>query len=640
MTFPNAKILDVDLTNQEMKVKEIPGETYRLYPGGSALGLYLILQDLKPGIDPLSPENMLVFSVSALTGLPVSGQSRVNVTTKSPLTGGVGDTEAGGFFPAHLKGNGYDAVIFRGKASKPVYLYIEAEKIEIRDAGKMWGKVTGEAERLIKEDLREEKLEIAQIGPGGENLVKYACIMNMCNRANGRNGTGAVMGSKNLKALVVKKAKPRRPYEPEGFKRLTQNLKQRLEENPGIVGLGKHGTDGELLGTHMDGFLPTKNFSTGFMGKENAKKITGTTMTKTILKETDTCYACAIRCKRVVEVEGKVDPFYGGPEYETCATFGSYCGVSSLEDIALANQLCNMHGIDTISCGATIAFAMECYEKGLLTKKDTDGLELKFGNHEVFPILIEKIAKREGFGNLLAEGSAKVAKEIGEEAIPLSISVKGQELPAHMPQYKPAVGLLYAVNPFGADHQSCEHDVFLVMPPDSRERRWLGQIGALKGYDNPHTLDDEKVRFAVDGQKFFSLMDTLCLCQFAWGPAWQLYGPSDLIDLCKYGIGWETSLYELLRAGERRINMMRYFNAREGFTKKDDYLPDRIFEPMTEGPAKGHVMNREEFERAKELYYKYVGWDEATGNPTEAILRSLSLGWLLDKMEALAEIEG
>ncbi|SDK13992.1 aldehyde ferredoxin oxidoreductase family protein [Natronincola ferrireducens] len=637
MIFPNAKILDVDLTSKEISMREIPGETYRLYPGGSALGLYLILQEMEAGIDPLSPENMLVFSVSALTGLPVSGQSRVNVTTKSPLTGGIGATEAGGFFPAHLKGNGYDAVILRGKSEKPVYLYVDEDNVEIRDAQKMWGKVTGEAERLIKEDLGEERVEIAQIGPGGENLVKYACIMNMSNRANGRNGTGAVMGSKNLKALVVKKARPRKPHNPEGFKTLTGNLKERFAENPGIVGLGEHGTDGELLGTNMDGFLATKNFSTGYFEKENAKKITGTTMTKTILKERDTCYACAIRCKRVVEVEGKVDPLYGGPEYETCATFGSYCGVSSLEDVALANQLCNMYGLDTISCGATIAFAMECYEKGLLTKEDTDGLDLKFGNHEVFPTLIEKIAKREGFGDLLAEGSARAARKIGEAAIPLSISVKNQELPAHMPQYKPAVGLLYAVNSFGADHQSCEHDPFLVMPADSKERKWLGHMAALKEYDNPHVLDDEKVQYAVDGQRFYSLMDTLCLCQFAWGPAWQLYGPADLIDLCKYGIGWETSLYELLRIGERRINMMRYFNAREGFTKKDDYLPDRIFEAMPDGPAKGHVMDKEEFERAKELYYKFVGWDEETGNPTEINLRRLGLGWLLEKDKELAK---
>ena len=628
--FPSARILDVDLSSKKISTRTIPGDIYRLYPGGSALGVYLILQEMEPGIDPLSPENMLIFSVSPLTGLPISGQARVTVTTKSPLTGTIGDSQAGGFFPVHIKTNGYDSIVFRGKAEKPVYLYIDGDHVEIKDAGHLWGKVTGSAEKMIKTELGEEKLEIAQIGPGGENLVRYASIMNMCNRANGRNGTGAVMGSKNLKALVVKKGKAIKPYDSEGFKTLTKNVIDRIKNNPTIQALGVHGTDVDLEGFSQEGFLPTKNYSTGYF-PEGASRITGTEMSDTILIERDTCHACAIRCKRVVEVPGKVDPFYGGPEYETCSTFGSYCGISNLETIAYANQLCNMYGLDTISCGATIAFAMECYERGLISKADTDGMDVTFGNDEVIPLLIEKIAHREGIGDLLAEGSARSSKKIGPEAVPLSISVKGQELPAHMPQFKPSVGLVYAVNPFGADHQSSEHDVFLVMPPDSQERVWLGQVGSTKGYDNPFELDDEKVGFAFNSQRVLSILDTLCLCQFAWGPAWQLYGPADLVDLCKYGIGWETSLFELMMVGERRINMMRYFNAREGFTKEDDQLPERIFTPFTDGPSKGIHVDREVFDNAKKVYYQFAGWDEETGNPTEGILRKLSLSWLLDK---------
>ena len=628
--FPNAKILDIDLSNQKIITKTIPGDIYRLYPGGSALGVYLILKEMKAGVDPLSPENMLIFSVSPLTGLPISGQARVTVTTKSPLTGTIGDSQAGGFFPIHLKANGYDSVVVRGKAEKPVYVYMDGDHVEIRDARHLWGKVTGEAEKLIKEELGKDNLEIAQIGPGGENLVKFASIMNMCNRANGRNGTGAVMGSKNLKALVVKKGKGIKPYDPEGFKSLTKDVMVRIRNNPVIQALGEHGTDVDLEAFSQEGFLPTKNYNTGYF-PEGASKITGTAMSETILVERDTCHACAIRCKRVVEVKGNVDPFYGGPEYETCSTFGSYCGITNLETIAHANQLCNMYGLDTISCGATIAFAMECFEKGIIGNEEAEGLEITFGNDEVIAPLIEKIAQRTGIGDLLAEGSAKAAEKIGPQAIPLSISVKGQELPAHMPQFKPSVGLIYAVNPFGADHQSSEHDVFLVMPPDSQERIWLGQLGCTKGYDNPFVLDDDKVSFAINTQRFLSLMDTLCLCQFAWGPAWQLYGPSDLIDLCKYGIGWETSLFELMMVGERRINMMRYFNAREGFTKVDDQLPDRIFEPFKDGPSKGVHMDRESFEKAKNRYYQFSGWDENTGNPTEGTLRKLSLGWVLDR---------
>ncbi|MHB1405374.1 MAG: aldehyde ferredoxin oxidoreductase family protein [Desulfitobacteriaceae bacterium] len=629
--FPEARILDVDLTNDQITVKTLPGEIYRQYPGGSALGLYLILQDMPPGVDPLSPENMLVFSVSPLTGLPVSGQSRLVVTTKSPLTGTIGDSQAGGFFPAFFKGNGWDAVILRGKASRPVYVYIDGNRVVLKSAGHLWGKVTGEAEQLIREELGEKDIEVAQIGPGGENLVRFACIINHCNRANGRNGTGAVMGSKNLKALVIKKAKPKNePFDKEGFSSLTKNVLTRLKDNQAVAGLGKYGTDGDLDAFNELGFLPTKNWSTGWF-PEGADRISGSAMSDTILVDRDTCYACAVRCKRVVAVPGKVDPLYGGPEYETAAALGSYCGITSLESVALANQLCNMYGLDTISCGGTIAFAMECYEKGLIAQDTTNGLELNFGNEEVMPRLIEMIAKREGFGDLLAEGSARAAARIGGEAANLSISVKGQELPAHMPQFKPSVGLIYAVNPFGADHQSSEHDPFLTTGSETQERRWLGQLGIWKGYQDTFELDEEKVRFAFDTQCYFSILDTLGLCQFVWGPAWELYGPSDLIDLCKYGIGWETSLFELMRIGERRINMMRYFNAREGFTKADDTLPARIFKALPDGPSAGIALDQEKFAKALDLYYLFAGWDRDTGNPLEATLKKLSLGWLITK---------
>ncbi|NLY67799.1 MAG: aldehyde ferredoxin oxidoreductase family protein [Tissierellia bacterium] len=628
-SFPDARILDVDLTTGKISTRVLPGEVYRLYPGGSALGLYLILQEMDPKVDPLSPENMLVFSVSPLTGLPVSGTSRVTTTTKSPLTGTIGDSQAGGFFPIHLKANGWDAVVFRGRAEKPVYLYIDGDNAELKDASNIWGKVTGEAERIIREELGHEDVEVAQIGPAGENLVRYAAIINMCNRANGRNGTGTVMGSKNLKALVVKKGKGLKPYDPEGFKEFSKRVVNMIKENPNIEGLGEFGTDGDLEGFSDEGFLPTKNWTTGYF-PEGAKNITGTTMAETILKDRDTCYACAVRCKRVVEVPGVVDPLYGGPEYETAASFGSYCGITDLTAVSLANQLCNMYGLDTISCGATIAFAMECYEKGILTLEDTDGLELKFGNEKVLPELIRKIVYREGIGDILAEGSKRAAQKIGKGAEELTVEVKGQELPAHMPQYKPMVGLIYAVNPFGADHQSSEHDTFLTLPKDSLPIQRLGKIGTYRTYDNPFEIDDDKVRYAFDTQCFYSILDTLNLCQFVWGPSWELCGPDEILELCRLGIGWNTSIFELMRVGERRINMMRYFNAKAGFTKKDDYLPKRIFEPMPDGPSKGIQIDEKKFNEAKELYYEFAGWDKETGNPTEATLRKLYLGWLLE----------
>lgn len=632
--FPEAKILDVNLTDGLITTRTLDRETYRLYPGGSVLALYLIMQEMSPEVDALSPENMLAFAVSPTVGLPFSGNSRMVAAAKSPLTGCIGDSQSGGFFPATLKANGYDAVLFRGKAKTPVYLYIDGDNAELRCAKSLWGKGTADCEDAITAELNE-KLDIACIGPAGENMVLYAAIISMATRANGRTGMGAVMGSKNLKAIALKKQKAREPYDKEKFSEtFAKQVKKRLEENEGVAGLGKYGTDGDTEGFSDDGYLPTRNWTTGYF-PEGASEITGTTMYNTVLKKRDTCYACTIRCKRVVEIEGKVDPRYGGPEYETVGTFGSYCGVSSLSDICIANQLCNKYGIDTISCGATIAFAMECFEKGLITKTDTDGIKLNWGSGENFPVLLEKIAKREGFGDLLAEGSARMAEKIGKGSEHFVIAVKKQELPAHMPHWKPAVGIVYAVNPFGADHQSSEHDPFLVAPADAQSRRWLAQIGLWKGYDDSFAIDDEKVRFAYETQAYFSMLDSLCLCQFAWGPSWELYGPTDLIDLCKYGIGWETSIAELIKVGERRINMMRWFNAQNGFSKEQDKLPERLFEPLPDGPSEGVQLDRDQFYEGVALYYRFAGWDSKTGNPTNSCLRRLSLGWLAEKSKTL-----
>ncbi len=627
--FPKGHILDIDLSSGTVSSQELPPEIYRLYPGGSALGLYLVLQHMEPGVDALSPDNVLVMAASPLSGLPISGLNRLAVTTKSPLTGAIGDSQAGGFFPVELKANGWDAVMFRGKAAEPVYLYINGEKAELRNAGEAWGKVTGDAEEVIKKEIGEEDLHIAQIGPAGENLVKYASIINMCNRANGRTGTGAVMGSKNLKAVVVKKGAKQKPFDRERFKEISGDARKRIKENSIVNSLAEHGTDSGLESLNLEGFLVTRNWNSGYF-PEGAEQITGTTMSETILKKRDTCYGCVVRCKRVVEIPGVVDPLYGGPEYETCATMGSYCGIKNLETIALANQICNMYGLDTISCGATIAFAMECYEKGLIGPDDTDGLELTFGNDSVLPDLIVKIAERKGFGNLLAEGSAEAARRIGKEAETLCMTVKKQELPAHMPQQKPSLGIIYAVNSFGADHQSSAHDPILTMSPKSRIRDNLYQVGIWKGYDPGELiLDDEKVRFAYNSQCFYSLADTLCLCQFVWGPSWQLYGPSELVEVCRYGLGWDTSLYELMLVGERRINMMRFFSAREGFSRAEDELPSRLFKPLPEGPSSGISLSREEFEAAMDLYYRIAGWTHEEGHPTEATLKRLSLGWLI-----------
>ena len=625
--FRNATILYVDLTKGKITKETLDGETYKKYPGGSALGMYLLLKNMDPSVDPLSPENVLAFTVSPLTGMPISGNSRMNAAFKSPLTGTAGDSQVGGYIPAALAANGYDGVVFTGRSEKPVYLYINKDEVELKDASKYWGMITGDAERAIYEDLGDDKLESSIIGPAGENLVKYASIMHMRSRANGRNGGGAVMGSKNLKAIVVHKAPAVKPFDPAGFKSLTGNIKERMAANETIIDLTLNGSGGVVDGHGAEGFLPSYNWEKGNI--DGWKKIGGNAITETILKKRETCFACAIRCKREVEIPGKADIAYGGPEYETLATFGSYCGVDNLADICEANMLCNMHGLDTISCGATIAWAMDAYEKGLLTKDQTDGIELTFENSSIFKDLIPKIAKMEpGIGELLAKGSYDAAKTLGTEALDLVVTSKKQEWPAHMVQMKPNLAINYSVNPFGADHQSSEHDPALMAPEDDQNWQWPNMLDNFDKIQSYGILNQNTAKFAGATQKFYSMMDTLCLCQFAWGPAWQLYGPMEVLDYCKYGAGWDVTLEELQEVGERRINMMRLFNAKIGYDRKDDNLPKKAFIPVEYGEGEVAKITPEEYETALTDYYEYMGWDPETGNPTPETVKRLGLEWI------------
>ena len=621
----DAKILYIDLSNKANWVETLSADIYRKYPGGSALGMYLMTKSMNPFVDPLSPENLLIFSVSPLTGIPISGQSRMCVTTKSPLTGTAGDSQVGGFIPAHVKANGYDAIVFMGKADSPVYIYIDKGKVEFKNAKKLWGKVTGEAEQMISEELGDSRIESSIIGPGGENQVLYASIIHMRSRANGRNGVGAVMGSKNLKALVVKRQSLVQPVDPDGMKKLTLNVKERIESNPGTMNASVYGTPGLIDYLGAEGFLPTNNWESSML--ENYTMISGTTIAETVLKKRETCFGCAIRCKGVVDVPGKADPKYGGPEYETLAAFGSYCGNTDLGDICQANQLCNMYGLDTISCGATIAFAMDCYEKGILLKEQTGGLELKFGRGDVLSSLITKIAyKEKGIGELLAQGSSRAAEIIGRGAENLTVTCKKQEWPAHMIQMKANLAINYAVNNFGADHNSSDHDPALMSPDDTNDWKWINILDSFEKCNEYGVLDRNKAKFAFMTQKFYSMLDTLCLCQFVWGPSYQLYGPEDIVEFCKYGVGWDVSIAELQNIGERRINMMRMFNVKLGFYRKNDCLPKKAFKPIQSGPNKGVRIIKEDFEKALDLYYEYAGWD-SDGIPKEETLQRLGLEW-------------
>ncbi len=626
----HGKILHVDLTAGTLEVEEPEESFYRKYMGGSAMGAYYLVKHTPPGTDPLGPENTLSLMVGVVTGAPFSGQSRVCATAKSPVTGLVGDSQSGGFWPAEFKAAGFDGIVIHGRAERPVYLWVHDGEAELRDAAHLWNRFTAGVEDSIREELGDQRIQVLQCGPAAENGVRFGALISNANRANGRTGMGTVMAFKNLKAVVVRGRNRPELADPKGVKALAKWGADHFEESD-IYGMGLLGTAEVVLSQDKSGGLPTRNWASGTF--EGAEAISGQRMADTILKERDTCFGCVVRCKRVVEVtDGPflVDPRYGGPEYETLATMGSYCSVSDLAAIARANQLCNMYGMDTISCGATVAWAMDCFERGLITLEDTEGVVLRFGNAEALVHMVEQIGQREGFGRVLGEGSARAAETLGVGQ-DLVVAVKNHELPAHMPQVKRSLALIYAINPFGADHQSHEHD-----PSYELEKDWEYYQDRLAELDllDPQpvgSLGAGKVRCALYTQYMYSLLDSVCVCQFVFGPAWQLYGPSQLVEAVRAVTGWNASLWELMKVGERRLNLMRAFNAREGAGAEADTVPPKLLIPLQGGRSDGVAVAAEEVEGTKALYYRMAGWDE-NGHPTRAKLEELALGWVADEL--------
>jgi aldehyde:ferredoxin oxidoreductase len=623
------RILHVDLTAGSLEVENPPESFFRKYLGGSAMGLYYILRDVKPGTDAFDPSNVMTMMDSLLTGTPIAGQSRVTVNARSPLVDGIGDSQGGGFFPAELHFAGFVGLVIKGRSSEPVYLWLHDGEAELRPAGHLWGKTTSQVDDILKAELGDDKIEIAQTGPAGEKLVRLAAIISMGNRANGRTGMGAVMGSKNLKAVVVRgKSKKLPVFDGKRLNALARWGSGEIDNNGDVKDLQVNGTEGVLEGQHAAGGLPTFNYNAGQF--EAYEKISGATMTATILAETDTCYACAVKCKRVVETtwQGRpVERRHGGPEYETAATFGSYCGVDDLDAISLANKICNEYGLDTIGTGATAAWTMECFENGLITEADL-GFPAPFGDAAAMVRLTEMIATREGLGDVLANGSRKAADLLGKGHEHL-VTVKGAEAPAHMPQAKRSLGVIYAVNPFGADHQSSEHDAGIEEGASDLGMERVGLLGFHERlpYDS---LGVEKVRFALRTQQFYSFLDTASICQFVWGPSWTLYGPAETVEFVRAVTGWEDfTVDELVEIGERRLNMLRAFNAREGMTRAQDKLPAKMFKPLTgTGPTAGVALDHDVIEGALDEYYRLAGWDVATGNPTPETLARLGLEWV------------
>ncbi len=623
------RILHVDLTTGTLEVEQPPEAFFRTYLGGSAMGLYYILRGMAPGTDGLDPANVLTVMDSLLTGAPIAGQSRVTISARSPLTDGIGDSQGGGFFPAELRFAGFTGIVIRGRAPEPVYLWLHDGAAELRPAGHLWGRLTSETEDLLKAELGDAKIEVAAIGPAGEKLVRLAAIINMANRANGRTGMGAVMGSKNLKAIAVRGTQRKVPLaDPKRLGQLAKAAAVAFSEDAGMLGVRQDGTVGGIEPQQLTGGLPTFNFNAGqFDGYE---ALTGQTMTATILADRDNCYACVVHCKRVVETEWRgraVEPRYGGPEYETITTFGSFCGIDDLPAVALANKICNTYGLDTIGTGATVAWVMECFEQGLLSEAEI-GFPARFGDAAAMVRLTEMIATREGIGDVLANGSRRAADLLGK-GHEFLITTKGAEAPGHMPQAKRSLALIYAVNPFGPDHMSSEHDPSIEAGAGERGLDRLRLLG-LDQVSEPRSLGPDKVRFALRTQQFYSFIDTASLCMFVWGPAWPLRGPAETVDFVRAVTGWDDfDIDELMEIGERRLNMLRVFNAREGLDRHADRLPAKFFRPLTgTGPTAGLALDLVELETAKDEYYRQAGWDPHTGNPTPETLARLGLDWI------------
>jgi len=628
------KILRVNLTDKKITREKLDETIARRFLGGRGLGAKILFDELKLGIDPFSPENKLVIATGVATGIPFPGNARFVVMAKSPLTGIWGEANAGGFFGPELKFAGYDAIIVEGKAEDPVYLWVHNGEVEIRDASHLWGKITGEAQRIIREEIKDAKTRVLCIGPGGEKLVRYACVISDLVHAAGRSGMGAVMGSKKLKAIAVRGTKKLEWADEKRVRELAKKAAKEVWEGAYGDLLYKYGSAGDLDDLNATGRLPTKNFRKCTF--EGAEKITGETMAETILVNRITCYACPVAHKRAVEAKEPyiVDPAYGGPEYETAAALGSLCMNDNLVTISKANELCNKYSIDTISTGVVIAFAMECYEKGILTKDACDGVDLTWGNHKAIIQLIEKIAKREGIGDILAEGVARASKKIGGGSEEFALHIKGQELPMHEPRGKKGVGLSYAVSNRGACHLQCEHDD--LFEPEEWLCPEIGLDKTITPRDRLYT-GKEKAKLVKIGGDLWSLYNSLPTCIYTS----YIEGGvkvKTLTEIVVAATGWDVTPNELMTVGERAFNLCRVFNVREGITRRDDTLPTRLMEPLPEGPYKGEAIPQDVLNKMLDYYYDFRGWDKKTGIPTRRKLEELNLKYVADELEKMGKL--
>ncbi len=610
-------VLRVDLEKGIITTERPDESYYGLYLGGRGIILHTLLTEVPSRSLPLGPENKLVFAAGLLTGHKLVGTGRASVGAKSPLSGGYGEAEAGGFWGAELKRAGFDAIIIEGIPKAPVYLWIDNDNVEIRDAERVWGAETGPTTNWFREETGQKRCRTAVIGPAGERQVNYANIIVDDRRAFGRTGMGAVMGSKRLKGIVVKGDSPPLPADKDKILELNLRMKARYKDSPFF----RYGTGGGMKAFEAVGNLPVRNHSGGnFPGVE---KIDAPALLEQFGAGMVGCFNCPIKCKKDIRIEGgawPIDPRYGGPEYEALASFGSNLMIDDLRAICKANEMCNRYGIDTISTGATIAFAMECFENGILSAADMDGLQLHFGNAEAMLETVEKIALRQGIGDLLANGTRKAAEIMGKGAMKFAMHVKGVEIPYHEPRYKQGLGLHYSVHGAGADHNTGFMDDAIAKVAED----WgsLGQVDLIP----PSELSPRKVRYLCEMGLWKEMCNHLGLCIFV---PWRI---SEVQAAVEAITGWKVTAWRLMKVVERGITMMRIFNLREGLTREDDRLPDRFYTPPSEGPLKEIRVDPVALRGAQEIYYQMRGWD-SSGVPTRGCLVGLNLEWAIPQLE-------
>lgn len=597
------KLLRVDLSSGSIEDEPLNLHWARQFVGGSGLAARYLHDLITPQTDPLGAENPLMFMTGPLVGTAAPSCGRYEVCARSPLTGIWGESNAGGYWGPELKFAGYDGLLITGRAARPVYLCIHDGVAELRDAESLWGQDTYQTQEVLLQELGDPKARVACIGPAGENLVKYAAIMNDAGRVAGRTGMGAVMGSKKLKAIVVRGTGTVSLADGESFQEYVRRAREAIKEDITTEILRLMGTAGSAEMLMMLGDMPCRYFTGGEM---DVGPIGGATMAETILVKNVACYRCPIACGRVTDIGER----YGlrrvdGPEYETIAAYGSLLLVDDLPAVAYVNHLCNRYGIDTITAGVTIALAYYLYEQGLITAGDTGGQELRWGDIEPAIRLTEMIARREGFGDLLAEGSRAVARHFGVED--LAVQVNGLEVPMHDPRASFGMAMNYATGPRGACHN--QGDMYLVDQGLQQE-----ELGILMGDRFESSV--EKAQITARQQDWRTLYNAMIMCVFANPPA------SIVRGLLGAATGWDLALDDLLLLGERAFNLKRALNIRLGLTAADDRLPRLLLQPLPAGGTEGHVPDMDLLMRE---YYAWRGWDPLTGKPQRERLVRLGL---------------